>query len=158
MQAVLPPANDRYHEDYQVGAALEAGPVDFSESDIIAFAKQFDPQAMHTDPVAAEAGEFDGLIASGWHTVCAVMRLYVDHYLTTVASLASPGVDEIRWRRPVRPGERLWMRSTVRSTRISKSRPHVGIVEAHVEAFDQLGEVFMTMNVTSFIRLRNVNT
>ncbi len=101
------PVEDRYFEDYQVGAVYEFGPVTMNESEIIEYATRFDPQRMHTDLAYAASGPFHGLIASGWHTAGVFMRLYVDHYLSHVASLASPGIDELRWPAPVRPGDRL---------------------------------------------------
>src|SRR6266568_2561828 len=91
--------DDRYFEDYVAGAVYEYGyvRVSVSEADIIAFAERFDPQPIHTDARFAAHGPFGGLIASGWHTASLAMRLVVDHYVSRVASLASPGVDELRW-------------------------------------------------------------
>src|SRR5882672_4284260 len=94
----------RYFEDFAVGAVYEFGSTTVTEADIIAFAREFDPQAMHTDPVAAANGPTGGLIASGWHTIALTMRLYADHYLPE-NGLPAPGVDEVRWLRPVRPGD-----------------------------------------------------
>ena len=96
----------RYFEDFPVGAVFQFGSITVTESDIIAFARQFDPQTMHTDPVAAAKGPTGGLIASGWHTIALMMRMYADHYLPE-NGLPAPGVDEVRWLRPVHPGDTL---------------------------------------------------
>jgi acyl dehydratase len=103
LSAFEAPIDQRYFEDYHKGARFEYGPILVEETEIISFARRFDPQSIHTDPEAASRGPFNGLIASGWHTISLMMRLIVDHYLSAVASLGSPGVDEVRWLRPVRP-------------------------------------------------------
>lgn len=100
------PIGDRWFEDYVAGAVHEFGPILVDRSEIIDFAKKFDPQAMHVDPDAAARGLFGGLIASGWHTAGMMMRLVVDHYLSSVASVASPGIDELRWKAPGASGRR----------------------------------------------------
>jgi acyl dehydratase len=117
------PVDDRWFEDYAPGLAFEYGSVTVSEDEIIAFARRFDPQPMHVDPEAAAAGRFGGLIASGWHTVAIATRIFVEHYLSHVASIASPGVDEIRWPAPVRPGDVLRLRTTIVEARRSRSKP-----------------------------------
>ena len=99
------PRENRYFEDYQVPRVYEFGSVAVTQTEIIEFARRFDPQDMHVDPEKAKQWRFGGIVASGWHTVGLAMRLYVDQYLSTVASLASPGVDEVRWPNPVRPGD-----------------------------------------------------
>lgn len=115
------PVNDRYFEDYLPGTTFEYGAITLSINDIIAFARRFDPQPIHIDPEAAERGPFKGLIASGWHTASVTMRLLVDHFISHVASMASPGVDEIRWLIPVRPGDTLSIRVTVLEAKRSRS-------------------------------------
>ena len=105
------------------GAVTEFGPIAVDEAEVIAFARRFDPQPIHTDPAAAAAGPFGGLIASGWHTASLVMRVLVEHYLARRASLASPGIDELRWLQPVRPGDVLRVRTTVLEARRSRSKP-----------------------------------
>jgi acyl dehydratase len=100
------------------------------------------------------ASPFGGIIASGWHTVSLAMRLYVDHYLSHVSSLASPGVDEIRWPNPVRPGDTLRVRVTILDTRPSRSRPDRGIVRSRVEAMNQKEDLVLNMIVLSFIGRR----
>ncbi len=117
----VPPA-ERYFEDYHVGMVDEFGEVVVTAEEIVAFARRYDPQAMHVDPAAAAQGAFGGLIASGWHTAAMVMRLFVEHYLSKVATLPSPGIDELRWTRPVRPGDTLRVRVTVVETQRSRSQ------------------------------------
>src|SRR6185369_1160865 len=114
---------DRYFEDYPPGAVFEGGGIAVSEAEIVEFARKYDPQAMHTDPEAAAGGYFGGLIASGWHTAAVMMRLFVEHFLSPASSIASPGIDEVRWLRPVRPGDVLNLRVTVIATERSRSRP-----------------------------------
>ncbi len=125
-----------------------------SEAEIISFAKQFDPQPFHVDPGAAAAGPFGGLIASGWHTVALVMRQLVDHYLSAAASLGSPGVDELRWPHPVRPGDTLRVRATVVEARRSQSKPDRGIMKTALEAVNQDGRTVMRATATNFLRVR----
>ena len=145
---------DRYFEDYIAGQIHELGTVTVSETEIIDFARQFDPQYFHIDPEKAKASRFGGIIASGWHTTSLVMRLYVDHYLSHVASLASPGVDEIRWPNPVRPGDSLRVRVTVLESRPSRSKPDRGIVRGKIEAFNQRDEPVLSMIGLSIIGRR----
>ena len=148
------PSSDRYFEDYVEGDVHRFGTIAVEADEIITFAKRFDPQTMHTDPKAAKSGPFGGLIASGWHTAGLMMRLYVEHYLTQVASLASPGRDELRWLKPVRPGDTLSVRVTVLKTVPSKSKPDRGAVTSFVEVINQAGEVVMTLKVVNIIAKR----
>jgi acyl dehydratase len=145
---------DRYFEDYVEGDVHSFGSIAVEADEVIAFAKRFDPQAMHTDPEAAKHTIFGGLIASGWHTAGLMMRLYAEHYLTQVASLASPGIDELRWLKPVRPGDMLSVRVTVLKAVPSKSKPDRGAVTSLIEVMNQLGEVVMTLKVVNFIGKR----
>ena len=145
---------DRYFEDYLEGDVHRFGPIAVETDEVVSFAKRFDPQTMHTDPEAAKHTPFGGLIASGWHTAALMMRLYVEHYLTHVASLASPGVDELRWLKPVRPGDMLSVRVTVLKAVPSKSKPDRGAVTSFVEVINQAGEVAMTLKVVNFIAKR----
>jgi acyl dehydratase len=145
---------DRYFEDYVVGAVLELGSVSVSADEVVRFARQFDPQPMHTDPEAAAAGPFGGLIASGWHTVGLMMRLIVEHYLSPASSLASPGVDELRWLRPVRPDDILSVRLTVLEATRSRSKPDRGVVRALVEVRNQDGETVMSLKPINLVRCR----
>ena len=143
----------RYFEDFPVGAAFEFGSVTVTEPDIIAFARQFDPQTMHTDPVAAAQGQTGGLIASGWHTIAMMMRMYADHFLPE-DGLPAPGVDEVRWVRPVRPGDTLRMRVTIQEARVSASKPDRGIIRPFSEVLNQHGEVVLTVRPINLVRRR----
>ena len=107
----------RYFEDFSVGQVTEVGPVTVSEAEIVEFASRYDPQPFHVDPEAAKASPFGGLIASGWHTTALFMGMFVRGILSESASLGSPGVEEIRWTAPVRPGDNLSARSTVTDAR-----------------------------------------
>jgi acyl dehydratase len=127
------PITDRYFEDYQPGATYEYGYLTVTEAEIIEFALRFDPQPIHTDPAFAATGPFGGLIASGWHTAGLMMRLFADHYLSRVASLASPGIDELRWPAPLRPGDSLRLRVTVAQARPSRSKPDRGLIRTQAE-------------------------
>jgi acyl dehydratase len=142
------PRENRYFEDYETGRVYEFGPATITEPEIIEFARRFDPQDMHIDPEKARKGRFGGLVASGWHTVGVAMRLYVDHFISAVASLASPGVDEVRWPNPVRPGDSIYIRVTILETIPSRTKTDRGVVRARLEAFNQKGEP-----VLSFIGL-----
>jgi acyl dehydratase len=146
--------NERYFEDYRPGAVFTGGPVAIGEAEIVEFARKYDPQAMHTDPEAAARGYFDGLIASGWHTAAVMMRLFVEHFLSPASSLASPGIDEVRWLRPVRPGDLLTLRVTVIAAERSRSRPERGTVRSIVEVLNQQDQVVMSLRPISFIRCR----
>ena len=121
---------------------------------MIAFATKFDPQSIHVDPEAAARGPFGGLIASGWHTTAMMMRLFADHYLSKVASLASPGVDELRWTRPVRPGDTLTIRVTVLEANVSRSKPDRGVVRTLIEVLNQNGELVMSCKAINLLRRR----
>jgi acyl dehydratase len=148
------PITDRYFEDYVEGDVHHFGTISVEADELIAFAKRFDPQAMHTDPEAAKNTPFGGLIASGWHTAGLMMRLYVEHYLTHVASLASPGLDELRWLKPVRAGDTLSVRVTVLKTAPSRSKPDRGAVTSFIEVINQTGEIVMTMKPVNIIGKR----
>jgi acyl dehydratase len=132
-------------EDFKVGESADMGSHRFTEDEIIAFARQFDPQPFHTDPQAARASAFGGIVASGWHTCAVGMRLMVEHYISRTVSLGSPGLDEIRWLKPVRPGDTLTYRRTVLESRASASRPGVGLVKQRWEALNQHGELVLRM-------------
>lgn len=147
------PASERFFEDYEPGTAYEFGSVTITEPEIIDFARRYDPQAMHIDPEAAAKGRFGGIIASGWHTVGLAMRLYVDHYLPH-ASMASPGVDELRWPNPVRPGDTLRIRVFVLEARPSRSKPDRGVVQARLEALNQKDEIVLSMTAMSILGRR----
>ncbi|MBM5810621.1 MAG: MaoC family dehydratase [Gammaproteobacteria bacterium] len=149
------PVDDRYLEDYQPGAVHRFGGVRVGEQEIIEFARRYDPQDFHTDPVKAARTGFGGLIASGWMTCGLMMRMYVEQYLSHNASLASPGIDELRWLKPVRPNDVLGMRITVVDARRSASKPDRGIVRSGIEVLNQRDEVVMTMTAINLIGCRN---
>jgi acyl dehydratase len=148
------PVEDRHFEDYVPGAVHECGSIAVEETEIIAFARKFDPQPLHIDPGTAQQSVFGGLIASGWHTASLMMRLFVDHYLSHSASLSSPGVDELRWLKPVRPGDVLFLRVTVADTTRSRSKPDRGIVHSFIEVRNQRQEVVMTMKAMNLLGCR----
>ena len=145
---------DRYFEDYVPGSVHELGTISISEADIVEFARRYDPQPFHTDPEAARHTQFGGLIASGWQTAGLMMRLAVDRYLSDVASLASPGVDELRWTQPVRPGDALSVRATVLEARPSASKPDRGLVRTLFEVRNQRGEMVMTVKGMNMLKRR----
>lgn len=147
-------ANQRFFEDIQAGQVYEFGTVTVSEKDIIDFARQFDPQDFHLDPAKAASSLFGGIVASGWHTTAVVMRLYVDHYLSHVANLGSPGVENIRWPNPLRPGDTLRIRVTILEARPSRSKPDRGIVRVHVEAINQTDKLVLSMIGVSLVGRR----
>ncbi len=148
------PIGDRYLEDYVAGSAYEYGTIAIDESAIVEFARSFDPQPFHIDRSAAAAGAYGGLIASGWHTASLMMRVLVDHIVSSVASLGSPGCDELRWLLPVRPGDELSVRFEVLDCRASRSKPDRGIVRAGIEVRNQRGEVAMSLLTTIFLLAR----
>ncbi|MDQ0605018.1 acyl dehydratase [Streptomyces canus] len=148
------PIQERYFEDYMPGSVYVYGSITVSERDILQFAGDFDPQDIHSDPEAAAEGAFKGLIASGWHTAALMMRMYADHYVSKVASLASPGVDELRWVRPVRPGDSLSIRTTVQQARVSRSKPDRGLVHTHIEVLNQRDEPVLTMTAMNILLRR----
>ena len=151
------PVEDRWFEDYPPASVYEFGHVSLSEAEIVAFASAYDPQRIHTDPDWARNGPFQGLIASGAHTIAVCMRLYVDHYVSRVASLASPGLDELRWPRPVRPGDQLRIRVRVDSARLSRSKPDRGLVHTAVECLNQADEVVLSFAAMNFFACRPVS-
>jgi len=143
-----------YWEDFPVGDTMEMGSHTFTEPEIIAFARQFDPQPFHVDPEAAKNTFFKGLVASGWHTCAIAMRLMVDKYVARSASLGSPGLDNIRWLAPVRAGDTISYRRTITAARASESKPGVGLVQSRWEAVNQRGETVMTMEGWGMFRRR----
>ena len=146
---------ERYLEDFVTGAVHEFGPITITEDEIVQFGKKFDPQLFHTDPDGARGTAYGGLIASGWHTCSLFMRLFGLHYLPGPASLGSPGVDELRWLKPVRPGDRLTLRITVHKVKPSSSKPDRGVLFSFCEMLNQKNEVVATMMALNLIRYRD---
>ncbi|HEY7350760.1 MAG TPA: MaoC family dehydratase [Ktedonobacterales bacterium] len=144
----------RYFEDFHVGEIIVLGAAQVTAEEIITFAKQFDPQPFHLDPEQARDSIFGGLVASGWHTTGLFMRLLVDGLLRETISIGSPGVDEVRWPRPVRPGDMLRACFTVLECTPSKSRPQMGILRSKCELFNQHDEVVMTLVGVHFVGRR----
>lgn len=144
-----------FYEDFVVGDRLELGRRTVDRNEVVAFAREYDPQPFHVDEEAARASFFGGLIASGWHTCAMVMRMMCDSYLLDCASLGSPGLENIRWLEPVRPGDEIRAVRVVTGKRVSKSRPEVGIVQCRWEVFNQRGSTVMTMEGSGMFRLRH---
>jgi len=144
----------RYFEDFQVGDVINLGSTSASAEEIIAFAKQYDPQPFHVDPEQAKHSAFGTLVASGWHSSALFMRLLVDNLLNDTISMGSPGVDEVRWRKPVHPDERLQGRLTVLESTASKSRPNMGVIRSLCELVNQEGEIVMSLKGLHFFGRR----
>jgi len=144
----------RFFEDYRPGLVLRFGATRVDEAELVDFARRFDPQPFHVDEAQAAAGQFGGLIASGWHTGSLTMRMLVEHYLSP-ASLGSPGLDELRWTRPVRPGDTLSVRVTVQDARRSKSKPDRGVVRSLIEVLNQREELVLSMRAANLVLARS---
>jgi acyl dehydratase len=134
-----------YFEDFSVGRVFDSGTRQLSEQDILDFASEYDPQYFHTDSEAAKQSIFGGLIASGWQTVSVCMRLMCDSYLLESSSMGSPGMDAVRWVKPVYPGDTLRIRTTVIAAKPSSSKPDRGIVTMRWDVFNQKDELVMHM-------------
>ena len=146
--------DDRYLEDYTEGARYSFGEESVNADEIMEFARRYDPQSIHTDPEAAAAGPFGGLIASGWQTAALMMRLFADNYLTSVASLASPGIDELRWVRPLRPDDRLTLICETTGVRPSRTKPDRGILTTDVTLVNQDGDPILTATAMNMVAQR----
>jgi len=144
----------RHFEDFAVGTVFEAGSVTVSTAEIVEFATRYDPQPFHVDAEAAQASIYGGLIASGWHTAALMMRLFVDSIAADTAALGSPGVDELRWLLPVRPGDTLSVRMTVVEARVSQSKPGRGLVRGRFEVTNQDGGLAMSLTALMFVLRR----
>jgi acyl dehydratase len=140
----------RYFEDFTPGLVIETGPRLVTREEIVAFAAEFDPQPMHLDEEAARASILGGLAASGWHTCCLLMRMACDGFVLNSSSMGAPGVDEVKWLKPLRPGTNILLRTTVFETRTSNSRPEMGFVKVRMEVLDDNREAVMSL-VTSMI-------
>jgi len=134
-----------YWEDFPVGNVREFGAYEVTRDAVLAFASQFDPQPFHLDDEAAKASLFGALSASGWHTCAMAMRMMCDDYLLESSSLGSPGLDQVRWLKPVFPGDTLSVRLTVLEARPMGSRPHVGLVQSQWEVMNQQRVVVLSM-------------
>lgn len=144
----------RYLEDFTPGFQFETAGATITESQILDFAMQWDPQPFHLDATAAEQSVYGGLIASGWQTVAVTFRLVLAEKIWNHASMGSPGVDELRWLLPVRPGDTLRMRGEVVENRPSRSKPDRGIVTIAYSALNQRDEVVLTYKALHMLRAR----
>jgi acyl dehydratase len=154
--AAMTPIDQRYFEDYPPGAVFEGGPIYVDEAEVLAFARCYDPQPFHVEAAAAARSMYGGIIASGWHTASMTMRVLVDSYLSSVASLGSPGIDELRWTLPVRPGDTLHVRITVIEVRRSRSKPDRGLVRTLIETRNQRDHVVLSMKAMNLMLCRDV--
>ena len=143
-----------FFEDYLEDTVIEIGPVYVQKDELIEFAIRYDPQPMHIDPEAAKKGPYKGLIASGWQTCALVMGELVKNYFSPSSSLGSPGIDELQWLRPVRPGDRLTIRATILETKRSRSKPDRGLVRTLVEALNQHQEKVVSFKALNFMLRR----
>lgn len=147
-----------YFEDIAVGQVFETGDYLVEEPEIIAFGRDYDPQPFHTDPAAARASFFGGLVASGWHTAAIMMRLQVDAVINRSAVLPSPGFDDLKWLQPVRPGDRLRVRLVAAEKTPSRSKPEQGSVRFATEVRNQNDDVVMTVSQIGIYRRRDQET
>lgn len=143
----------RYFEDMVVGDTLETASVTVTEQEIIEFAERYDPQSFHVDRGAAKQSIYGGLIASGWHSAAVAMRLMVDAGVQS-AGMGSPGIDELRWIKPMRPGDTLRVRWTLVEARRSRSKPDRGLTRSKCELINQNGEVIMAYTALGFVKCR----
>ncbi|HKU58308.1 MAG TPA: MaoC family dehydratase [Gaiellaceae bacterium] len=144
----------RYWEDFEIGEVTELGPVVVTADEIVEFAKKYDPQPFHIDEEAAKNGPFGGLTASGWHTAALFMGMFVRGILLDSASMGSPGIEELRWTAPVRPGDSLKVRVTVTDVQPSSKNPNRGTVFTTSEVFNQNGELVASMKARGFFARR----
>jgi acyl dehydratase len=137
-----------FFEDFEPGAVRDYGPRLVTREEIVGFAAEFDPQPMHLDEEAGRASMLGGLAASGWHTCCLMMRMAADGFVLNSASMGAPGVDEVRWLAPLRPGSRITLRTTVLDSRSSASRPEMGFVKMLFEVCDDKNTLLMTLTAS----------
>ena len=147
----------RYFEDIEVGTTEEFGEYHVTREEIVEFAERYDPQPFHTDEAAARESAFGELVASGWHTAAMSMRMLVENYLSEQAGMGGRGVDELRWRRPVKPGDTLSVRTEVADTYRSESNSRRGYVETDIEVVNQNDEVVLSYTVTGMVERRDAS-
>ena len=135
-------------EDFTPGQVTDCGSRVVTRAEIVAFAAEYDPQPMHLDEQAASATLLGGLVASGWHSCCILMRMLTDNLLVDASFMGAPGVEEVRWLAPLRPGERVTLRATVLETRASRSRSDLGFVKFRFELLDASERLLMTLVVS----------
>ena len=141
----LPPRDVRAFEDYPTGLEVVSKTRTVTEQEILDFAHAFDPQWFHVDPIRAADSEFGGLIASGWHTCGVVFKMVCDHFLLRTSSQGSPGLEQLRWIKPVRPGDVLRARCSVLDKRPMQSKPQLGLVLLRWEGINQNEQVVVLM-------------
>jgi acyl dehydratase len=144
----------RTFEDFTPGMVIETGPRLVTREEIVAFAAEFDPQPMHLDEDAARASILGGLAASGWHTCCLMMRMACDGFVLDSSSMGAPGVDEVKWLKPLRPGTSITLLTTVLETRTSKSRPEMGFVKIRMDVLDDDRQPVMTLTTSMIMGRR----
>ena len=149
--------NEKYLEDLDVGDRFESAAFPVIEHDIVAFAQAFDPQPFHLDPEAAKQSVFGDLVASGWHTAAMTMKLFVTGGLQLAGGSVGLGVDELRWPRPVRPGDTLRLHTEIMEIRPSRSKPDRGIIRIRNTTTNQHGEVVQTFFASVLVRRRTGN-
>ncbi len=145
---------EQYYEDFEDGDRFKTDPVSFSEEEIITFARQYDPQRFHVDPLEAEKTMFGGIIASGWHVICATFKKAVDEGFLRNGGISSPGLDKLRWIKPVRPGDFIHLEFEVTHARLSRTRDDRGYVTLTVTAINQKSETVMQFSVVEVVLTR----
>jgi len=146
------PGEDKYFEDYEAGRVYKLGSVQVDLAEVIEFATRYDPQYFHTDENRAKESIYGGVIASGWHTASMMMRVFADNFLSDVSSMGSPGLDELHWYLPVRPGDTLFVSAIVLETRLSKSKPDRGVMRTRTEVHNQNNELVLSSTAVNFMR------
>jgi acyl dehydratase len=141
-------------EDFTPGRVFEHGPRLLPREEMIAFAAEFDPQPLHLDEAAARQTMLGGLAASGWYACCILMSMCVEAFVGNSRSMGAPGVDEVRWLLPIRPGDDVWLRATVLDTRVSKSRPDMGFVRFEFELLDAKRQRVMSLTTSLMLGRR----
>jgi acyl dehydratase len=144
----------KFFEDYAVGEEAKYGPIEVENDAMIEFARQWDPQPFHVDPVAARNSLYGGIIASGWFTCALAMKTLVVNYLSPESSLGSPGLDNLQWLAPVRAGDALWLHCVVLEARPSKTKPDRGILKTKIELSSTGGQQVLSMVATNFVLRR----
>jgi acyl dehydratase len=144
-----------HYEDFVEGSVQDFGPRSITREEIIAYAKEFDSQPMHLDEEAAKNSLLGGLAASGWHTCCFMFRMMYDHFIMDSSSLGSPGIEDTKWLKPVRPDTPYTLRLHILDKRVSKSRPEMGLVRMRTELLDEKGVAQVDQTSTLLLGLRN---
>ena len=145
---------DRYLDNFSAGQTFETAKILVTEDDIITFAKQFDPQYFHLDPIAAQESHFGGLIGSGLQTLCLTLRLFFDLDLWPKAIIGSPGMESVQWLKPLRPGDTIASMADITNVRVSQSKPDRGIVTTSHRTWNQNGETIFTARCLHMLRRR----